>query len=169
MPVHFAEAAANELTHAALDPIAKIPEYKVCAVAPDTMRAAGGDARGASRGTRRSRRVALSCPALRGVAEWRPTAADRHDVRGRRRSSMKRSPKASARSTPVTASPQAKRRQRSAKAALRRDTTVLESPAPRRVETRMAPPRYAERQHARPGAGIKRSRASMSARSARSR
>jgi predicted molibdopterin-dependent oxidoreductase YjgC len=29
---HFAEAAANALTHAALDPIAKIPEYKVCAV-----------------------------------------------------------------------------------------------------------------------------------------
>ena len=33
MPFHFAEAAANDLTHAALDPIAKIPEYKVCAVA----------------------------------------------------------------------------------------------------------------------------------------
>jgi predicted molibdopterin-dependent oxidoreductase YjgC len=32
MPFHFAEAAANELTHAALDPVAKIPEYKVCAV-----------------------------------------------------------------------------------------------------------------------------------------
>ncbi len=29
---HFAEAAANLLTVAALDPIAKIPEYKVCAV-----------------------------------------------------------------------------------------------------------------------------------------
>jgi formate dehydrogenase major subunit/formate dehydrogenase alpha subunit len=29
---HFPEASANELTHAALDPIAKIPEYKVCAV-----------------------------------------------------------------------------------------------------------------------------------------
>ena len=27
------EVAANELTHAALDPVAKIPEYKVCAVA----------------------------------------------------------------------------------------------------------------------------------------
>ena len=27
------EAAANELTHAALDPVAKIPEYEVCAVA----------------------------------------------------------------------------------------------------------------------------------------
>jgi predicted molibdopterin-dependent oxidoreductase YjgC len=33
MPFHFAEAAANVLTHAALDPVAKIPEYKLCAVA----------------------------------------------------------------------------------------------------------------------------------------
>jgi len=33
MPFHFAEAAANLLTHVALDPVAKIPEYKVCAVA----------------------------------------------------------------------------------------------------------------------------------------
>jgi predicted molibdopterin-dependent oxidoreductase YjgC len=32
VPFHFAEAAANALTHAALDPVAKIPEYKVCAV-----------------------------------------------------------------------------------------------------------------------------------------
>jgi formate dehydrogenase alpha subunit len=32
IPFHYAEAAANELTHAALDPIAKIPEFKVCAV-----------------------------------------------------------------------------------------------------------------------------------------
>ncbi len=32
MPFHFAEAAANVLTNAALDPVAKIPEYKVCAV-----------------------------------------------------------------------------------------------------------------------------------------
>jgi len=32
IPFHFAEAAANVLTHAALDPIAKIPELKVCAV-----------------------------------------------------------------------------------------------------------------------------------------
>ncbi len=29
---HFPESAANELTLAALDPVAKIPEYKVCAV-----------------------------------------------------------------------------------------------------------------------------------------
>jgi formate dehydrogenase alpha subunit len=32
IPFHYAEAAANVLTNAALDPIAKIPEYKVCAV-----------------------------------------------------------------------------------------------------------------------------------------
>ena len=32
IPFHFAEAAANRLTNAALDPIAKIPEYKVCAI-----------------------------------------------------------------------------------------------------------------------------------------
>jgi len=31
VPFHFAEAAANELTNDALDPIAKIPELKVCA------------------------------------------------------------------------------------------------------------------------------------------
>ena len=58
-------------------------------------------------------------------------------------------------------SPQAKRRQRSAKATVRRGTTLVESDRPRRVETRMAPPRYTERRHARPGAGIKRSRANM--------
>ncbi len=32
IPFHFAEAAANRLTNAALDPVSKIPEYKVCAV-----------------------------------------------------------------------------------------------------------------------------------------
>jgi len=32
IPFHYASAAANRLTHAALDPAAKIPEYKVCAV-----------------------------------------------------------------------------------------------------------------------------------------
>lgn len=32
MPFHFAEAAVNRLTNAALDPVAKIPEFKVCAV-----------------------------------------------------------------------------------------------------------------------------------------
>jgi len=33
IPFHYAAAAANRLTNAALDPIAKIPELKVCAVA----------------------------------------------------------------------------------------------------------------------------------------
>jgi predicted molibdopterin-dependent oxidoreductase YjgC len=32
VPFHFAEAAVNRLTHSALDPIAKIPGFKVCAV-----------------------------------------------------------------------------------------------------------------------------------------
>jgi len=32
MSFHFVEAAANKLTIAALDPIGKIPELKVCAV-----------------------------------------------------------------------------------------------------------------------------------------
>ncbi len=32
IPFHYAEAAANVLTCAELDPVAKIPEYKVCAV-----------------------------------------------------------------------------------------------------------------------------------------
>ena len=32
IPFHFHEAAVNKLTIAALDPVAKIPEYKVCAV-----------------------------------------------------------------------------------------------------------------------------------------
>ena len=32
IPFFFAEAAANELTIDVLDPLAKIPEYKACAV-----------------------------------------------------------------------------------------------------------------------------------------
>jgi formate dehydrogenase major subunit len=32
MPFHFADGAANLLTNTALDPVAKIPELKVCAV-----------------------------------------------------------------------------------------------------------------------------------------
>ncbi len=32
IPFHFSKAAANKLTNAALDPTAKIPEFKVCAV-----------------------------------------------------------------------------------------------------------------------------------------
>jgi predicted molibdopterin-dependent oxidoreductase YjgC len=32
IPFHYVESAANRLTNSAFDPIAKIPEYKVCAV-----------------------------------------------------------------------------------------------------------------------------------------
>lgn len=32
IPFHYAQAAANRLTNSALDPVSKIPEYKVCAV-----------------------------------------------------------------------------------------------------------------------------------------
>jgi hypothetical protein len=42
---------------------------------------------------------------------------------------------------------------------------LLETDRRRRMEPRLAPPRYAERRHARPGAGIKRSRANMTPRS----
>jgi hypothetical protein len=45
--------------------------------------------------------------------------------------------------------------------AVRKRTTIRQSDEPRRVESRMAPPKRAERQHARPGAGIKRARAAM--------
>jgi formate dehydrogenase alpha subunit len=37
MPFHFREAAANLLTNASLDPIAKIPEFKVCAVSIEAL------------------------------------------------------------------------------------------------------------------------------------
>jgi hypothetical protein len=57
------------------------------------------------------------------------------------------------------------KRQRSAKAAVKRDTMLLQSATPRRVESRLAPPRKAERQRARPGAGIKRARGVMTKRS----
>ncbi len=43
MPFHFAECAANILTHAALDPTAKIPEYKVCACRLSRPAAVAGD------------------------------------------------------------------------------------------------------------------------------
>jgi predicted molibdopterin-dependent oxidoreductase YjgC len=39
IPFHFAEAAANELTQDARDPQAKIPDYKVCAVAVEPIKA----------------------------------------------------------------------------------------------------------------------------------
>jgi hypothetical protein len=57
------------------------------------------------------------------------------------------------------------KRQRSAKAAVKRDTMLLQSDLPRRVESRMAPPRKAERRRARPGAGIKRARGAMAKKS----
>lgn len=40
MPFHFREAAANVLTNTAVDPIAKIPELKVCAVRVERAQAA---------------------------------------------------------------------------------------------------------------------------------
>lgn len=43
IPFHFAKAAANKLTNAALDPIAKIPEYKVCAVRIEKLWVHGED------------------------------------------------------------------------------------------------------------------------------
>ena len=55
MHFHFAEAAANLLTHAALDPVAKIPEYKVCAVAIEV-------ANDASRPTRRRHAAVPQAP-----------------------------------------------------------------------------------------------------------
>jgi len=38
MPFHFIESRANILTNPAFDPIAKIPEFKVCAVKVEKMR-----------------------------------------------------------------------------------------------------------------------------------
>jgi len=40
-PFHFAESAANILTNSAFDPVAKIPEYKVCAVKVEKMEPQG--------------------------------------------------------------------------------------------------------------------------------
>lgn len=37
IPFHFVESAANRLTNPAFDPIAKIPELKVCAVKIEKM------------------------------------------------------------------------------------------------------------------------------------
>lgn len=39
IPFHFAKAAANELTNAQLDPTAKIPEFKVCAIKIEPVKA----------------------------------------------------------------------------------------------------------------------------------
>lgn len=45
IPFHFSEAAANRLTIDALDPVAKIPEYKVCAARVEKVIACGGGGR----------------------------------------------------------------------------------------------------------------------------
>lgn len=37
IPLHYMENAANRLTNAALDPLTKTPEYKVCAVQLDKL------------------------------------------------------------------------------------------------------------------------------------
>jgi hypothetical protein len=50
---------------------------------------------------------------------------------------------------------------RTAKASVRRGTMILESDRPRRIDVRVAPPKQAERRHARPGSGIKHARAAM--------
>jgi hypothetical protein len=60
--------------------------------------------------------------------------------------------------------PKSARRGRTAKVAVSRGTTMLESDRRRRLEYRLAPPKQAERQHARPGAGIKRARGVMAQR-----
>jgi len=61
--------------------------------------------------------------------------------------------------------PTPSKRQRSATVAVKRDTMLLQSDRPRRVESRIAPMRRAERRHARPGAGIKRARGVMTKKS----
>ena len=38
MPFHFPDGNANWLTHAALDPFCRIPEYKVCAIKVEKIR-----------------------------------------------------------------------------------------------------------------------------------
>lgn len=47
------------------------------------------------------------------------------------------------------------------KVTIRHGSMQLQSEQPRRIEIHVAPPRKTERQHARPGAGIKRARAAM--------
>ena len=61
--------------------------------------------------------------------------------------------------------PTPSKRQRSATVAVKRDTMLLQSDRPRRVESRIAPMRKAERRHAQPGAGIKRARGVMTKKS----
>jgi formate dehydrogenase major subunit len=40
MPFHYVECAANKLTHNALDPVAKIPEFKACAIRVEKIKEA---------------------------------------------------------------------------------------------------------------------------------
>jgi formate dehydrogenase alpha subunit len=40
MPFHYVECAANRLTHNALDPVAKIPEFKACAIRVEKIKEA---------------------------------------------------------------------------------------------------------------------------------
>ena len=42
MPFHFQDGNSNWLTNAALDPTAKVPEYKVCAVKVEAILANRG-------------------------------------------------------------------------------------------------------------------------------
>jgi formate dehydrogenase alpha subunit len=48
IPFHFAEAAANVLTQTAMDPVAKIPEYKVCAARIEAVTGGVGERGGTS-------------------------------------------------------------------------------------------------------------------------
>jgi hypothetical protein len=73
---------------------------------------------------------------------------------------MTRSPRSPKAGRPPGAPPKSR-----ATAAIRRGTMLVQSTTPRRVESRLAPPKRAERRHARPGAGIKKSRANTTKRS----
>jgi predicted molibdopterin-dependent oxidoreductase YjgC len=42
IPFHFFEVAANWLTHSELDPVGKIPEFKVCAVKVEPLSTSTG-------------------------------------------------------------------------------------------------------------------------------
>jgi formate dehydrogenase alpha subunit len=53
IPFHFVESAANRLTNTALDPVAKIPEFKVCAVKVEKL--ARGKGKGKRRDTKRDK------------------------------------------------------------------------------------------------------------------
>lgn len=47
------------------------------------------------------------------------------------------------------------------KTTIHHGSMLLQSEQPRRIEIHLSPPKKTERQHARPGAGIKRARAAM--------